>query len=172
MQRKPSNTAKRRPAVPTDFRVIEALWPRDAQALRSVREPVFVEEQGVPLDLERDGVDIACLHLLATSNNGHPIGAARLAPDGRIGRMAVLPPWRGRGIGKALLKAAMELAKQMGMDKVELNAQCHAAAFYRQAGFVQTGEVFMDAGIPHIRMVTRIDTHAPEAQAEHHTHSE
>ncbi|MFN2349851.1 MAG: GNAT family N-acetyltransferase [Thioalkalivibrio sp.] len=172
MQRKPSHSSTHGPAESTGFRVAEALWPRDAQALRSVRETVFVEEQGVPLGLERDGVDIACLHLLATSNNGHPVGAARLAPDGHIGRMAVLPAWRGRGIGKALLDAALELAKQMGMDKVELNAQCHATAFYRQAGFQETGEVFMDAGIPHIRMVTRIDIHAPETQAEHHTHTE
>jgi predicted GNAT family N-acyltransferase len=145
------------------FEVTEVFWPRDAAALRSVREPVFVEEQGVPLELERDGMDITCLHLLARSPHGEPIGAARLGPDGRIGRMAVLPAWRGLGVGTALLKAAIALAKELGMDKVELHAQCHAADFYRRAGFRETGDVFMDAGIPHIRMVQRIENPAQEA---------
>lgn len=147
------------------FAVIEASWPRDLEALRSVREPVFVEEQGVPLELERDGVDIACLHLLARSTAGKAIGTARLAPDGRIGRMAVLPAWRRRGVGKALLAAAETLASELGMDKVELHAQCHASAFYRQAGFEEVGTPFLDAGIPHIRMVKRIVPHAPASEA-------
>ncbi|WP_422126852.1 GNAT family N-acetyltransferase [Thioalkalivibrio sulfidiphilus] len=152
--------------VSGDFTVQEVLWPREAEALRSVREPVFVEEQGVPMELERDGVDIACLHLLARSADGHPIGAARLAPDGRIGRMAVLLPWRGRGVGRALLDAAVKLAKKQGMVKVEVSAQCHASAFYAKAGFQETDEVFMDAGIPHIRMVKRIANHVPETESE------
>ncbi|ACL72468.1 GNAT family N-acetyltransferase [Thioalkalivibrio sulfidiphilus] len=166
MPNKQERPSTPRHTVPRDFTVSEALWPRDTGALRSVREPVFVEEQGVPLELERDGVDIACLHLLARNSSGHPIGAARLAPDGRIGRMAVLPAWRGRGVGRALLDAAIRLAKELGMVKVELNAQCHASAFYAKAGFQQIGEVFMDAGIPHIRMVKRIECHAPETESE------
>jgi predicted GNAT family N-acyltransferase len=152
-------TSRNGPTGYSGFEVVEAMWPRDALALRSVREPVFVEEQGVPLELERDGMDIACLHLLARSSDGKPIGAARLSPDGRIGRMAVLPAWRGRGVGMALVAAAVELAKELDMDKVELHAQCHASAFYRNAGFREVGEVFMDAGIPHIRMVQGILHH-------------
>ena len=146
----------------------EAYWPQDAEALRSVREPVFVQEQRVPLELERDGTDIACLHLLARDDDGHPIGAARLSPHGQIGRMAVLPAWRGRGVGRALLAAAVELAKELGMDKVELHAQCHASGFYREAGFLESGDVFMDAGIPHVRMVQRIDNHAKETESGSH----
>lgn len=151
----PSSPHSRRP----EFRVSEALWPRDAAELRRIRESVFVTEQGVPLELERDGLDIACLHLLARNADGEAVGAARLAPDGRIGRMAVLPAWRGRGVGRALLDAALALANSLGMDKVELHAQCRASEFYRRAGFREAGDVFMDAGIPHIRMVRQAGSH-------------
>lgn len=146
------------------------MWPRDAAQLRQVRETVFVQEQGVPLELERDGIDIACLHLLARDTGGQPIGAARLAPDGCIGRMAVLPEWRGRGVGWALLAAAMELALDLSLYKVELNAQRHASAFYRRAGFEETGDIFMDAGIPHIRMVKWLTNHAQQSRPGRNTH--
>ncbi|OOG24544.1 GNAT family N-acetyltransferase [Thioalkalivibrio denitrificans] len=159
---------QQRPADKPGFQVSEAQWPRDAEALRSVREAVFVREQGVPLALERDGLDLPSLHLIARDADGHPIGAARLAPNGRIGRMAVLPAWRGRGVGRALLAAAVKLAKEQGLAKVELHAQCQASGFYREAGFLETGDVFMDAGIPHVRMVQRIDNHAREGQSGAH----
>jgi predicted GNAT family N-acyltransferase len=170
MSEKNASRSERYSTDASSFQVTEAVWPRDAADLRWVRETVFVQEQGVPLELERDGIDIACLHLLARDTSGHPIGAARLAPDGRIGRMAVLPEWRGRGVGWALLAAATDLAKDLGLDKVELSAQHHASAFYRRAGFEETGEVFMDAGIPHIRMVKWLTNHAQTSRPGRNTH--
>ena len=75
--------------------------------LRRVRDVVFVEEQGVPRDLERDALDPLCHHVIARNAEGQPIGTARLTPDHRIGRMAVLSAWRGRGVGEALLLALL-----------------------------------------------------------------
>lgn len=126
----------------------------DAQAqLAAVRRAVFIEEQGVPEALEWDGADAASVHALAQDATGAAIGTARLLPDGRVGRMAVLPPWRGRGVGGALLAALLAEAQRRGLSPVRIHAQVHAVPFYERFGFVREGEVFMEAGIPHVEMV-------------------
>jgi len=123
--------------------------------LRAVREAVFMREQGVPLELEWDGLDEDCLHVLALDENGYAIGCGRLTPDAHIGRMAVLGVWRGRGVGSALLRALLDEARRRGLHEVALNAQVQALPFYRRFGFVEEGEVFMDAGMPHREMRLR-----------------
>lgn len=136
-----------------EFHIREALWPKDQAPLRQVRETVFVQEQGVPVELEWDGLDKDCLHLLAEDGHGQAIGTGRLLPDGHIGRMAVLPTWRGQGVGKALLRELVRIGCEKGARQLRLNAQCTALAFYARQGFVAQGEVFDDAGIAHRRMV-------------------
>ena len=138
------------------FRIRLANWPEDREALRLVRESVFVKEQQVPPELEWDGLDESCLHLLAEDARGRPIGTGRLLPDGHIGRMAVLEPWRGRGVGTALLRALMEEGRKRGFEQLVLNAQVSAIPFYERAGFRAKGAVFDDAGIPHRRMLYRV----------------
>ena len=103
-------------------------WHVDRSILRAIREEVFVREQFVP------------------------VGTGRLLPDGHIGRMAVLKPWRGHGAGGALLTSLMNVARELGMRRVVLNAQIQAMPFYIRHGFQAEGEKFMDAGIPHRRM--------------------
>lgn len=134
------------------FRVRAADWTADGPDLCRLRESVFVVEQGVPLELEYDGLDPTCEHVLAMSPAGRVIGTGRLLPDGRIGRMAVAADWRGHGVGRALLRHLIRRARERGMDAVELHAQCTAVDFYRAAGFQAFGPVFDDAGIPHQRM--------------------
>ena len=138
-----------------DFRLRLARWPQDQAALRQVRETVFVREQKVPLELEWDGLDDQCLHMLAEDRDGNPIGTGRLLPDGHIGRMAVLREWRRRGVGSALLRALMEEGRKQGFETMILAAQIQAMPFYEKAGFVAEGDVFDDAGIPHRNMVWR-----------------
>ena len=130
----------------------EAKWTEDRQQLRAIRECVFVREQGVPEELEWDGLDEACVHLVAETVQGDAIGTVRLLADGHIGRMAVLKEWRGKGVGKALLLQSLEIARTMGLDRVVLNAQTSALGFYQKADFTASGSEFMDAGIPHYRM--------------------
>jgi predicted GNAT family N-acyltransferase len=141
-----------------NYRVRPARWPEDREALRLVRETVFVQEQKVPAELEWDGMDQKCLHMLAEDGQGNPIGTGRLLPDGHIGRMAVLREWRGRGVGSALLRALMEAGRQRGFEKMILAAQIQAMPFYEKAGFVAQGGIFDDAGIPHRNMVWRQPT--------------
>jgi len=117
-----------------------------------VREQVFIVEQHVPDRLEWDGYDTHAVHLLARDKAGNPIGTARMLGNGHVGRMAVLPPWRGQGVGTALLKTIVATAKSVGMPQVRLDAQTHAIGFYEQHGFVAEGDEFMDAGIPHRHM--------------------
>ena len=138
------------------FTLREARWPDDEPRLRAVRYRVFVEEQGVPEDLERDGIDAGCRHVLALDALGEPIGCGRLLPDGHVGRLAVLAPWRGRGVGAALLARLVALARVTGHTRVVLNAQTHALPFYARAGFTPCGPVFEEAGIPHQAMQRRL----------------
>lgn len=137
-----------------------ALTPGPWQALGTeagrIREQVFVMEQGVPPDLEYDGIDPHCTHALAVDAKGQAIGTGRLLPDGHIGRMAVLPPWRDQGVGGALLETLMHEARVRHMDRVMLNAQQAAVGFYQRFGFTEVGETFMEAGIPHQAMVRPI----------------
>lgn len=135
------------------FSVRAADWSRDLPALRAVRETVFVIEQGVPRELEWDAVDPQCVHALALDGSGAPVGTARLLPDGHIGRVAVLAPWRGRGVGRALMHWMIDAALAQGHAEVALNAQQSAEAFYLGLGFASVGAPFMEAGIPHVAMV-------------------
>jgi predicted GNAT family N-acyltransferase len=134
------------------FGVRPAVWVVDAAALRSVRQAVFVEEQKVPVELEWEDRDAQAWHWLAEDTAGHPIGTARLLPTGQIGRMAVLAPWRRRGVGSALLRAVLHDAPQHVSCPLWLNAQCSAEDFYGRAGFAPEGPAFEEAGMPHRTM--------------------
>ena len=134
------------------FTIRETDWGRDAMRLGVVRRAVFIEEQGVPEAMEWDEHDAVSLHFLAVDDDGTPIGCARLLPDGHVGRMAVLPAWRGRGVGRALLAAILRAAQERGHRTLMLSAQTHAAGFYARAGFAVVGEEYEEAGIPHVAM--------------------
>jgi predicted GNAT family N-acyltransferase len=128
--------------------------PRLEEAL-AIRMRVFVEEQGVPPELEvdeHDHSDLASRHALVRAD-GVPVAAGRyyvLEPGGvQIGRMAVLPEWRGRGVGARLLAALAAEAEREGYGRAHLHAQTHAAEFYRKAGFFDDGATLWDAGILH-----------------------
>lgn len=140
-----------------EFQVLPADYTADFDALRLVRETVFVDEQNVPLDEEWDEVDPLCEHVLALDLERRPIGTGRLTPQRKIGRMAVMKDWRGRGVGEALLLALMERARARGWDEVSLHAQLSAQGFYARAGFVPEGEHFWEAGIEHVTMRRAID---------------
>jgi predicted GNAT family N-acyltransferase len=140
-----------------DFTVREASWEVDAEKLQRVRQQVFVEEQGVSPEEEWDGLDAQCRHIIAEDRAGNPIGTARLTPDARVGRMAVLKSWRNRGVGRALLKTAVELARRCGWRRLCAHAQVQAAGFYARQGFLPEGGQFWEAGILHQKMVREID---------------
>ncbi|WP_298235944.1 GNAT family N-acetyltransferase [uncultured Azohydromonas sp.] len=132
-------------------------WQDLGEVAQTIRHAVFVEEQRIPADLERDPADAGCMHAVVFNATGQPVGTGRLLPlsDGvmKLGRLAVLRSWRGHGIGQALLQALLEAARGQGAREVMLHAQQSAASFYLEAGFEPRGEEFMEAGIPHLEMV-------------------
>jgi predicted GNAT family N-acyltransferase len=153
-----------------NFQVVLADWSHesDQQALLEIRQQVFVVEQGVPESRERDGLDPDCWHVLACDEAGLPIGCARMSPQHKIGRMAVMQPWRGQGVGAALLRELVARARAMGWREVSLAAQVSAIGFYIREGFVAYGEVFDDAGLPHRSMTLDLPVPVP-ADAEPET---
>lgn len=153
------------PVTPA-FTVEAALWARDAEAIASLRRAVFIQEQSVPEALEWEERDAGCDWFLARSAGEGAIGIARLVPEGLtglppgigvIGRMAVLPGWRRRGVGSALLLAALARARLRRLRQLVLHAQLQAQAFYLRHGFVPDSEVFEEAGIAHRLMVLDLE---------------
>lgn len=129
-------------------------FARHEAEIRAIRHEVFVVGQDVPEEEEWDGLDEvpSTTHLLALAADGTAVGTARLLPGGKIGRMAVRAPHRGRGVGSALLLALVELARSQGEPRCHLGAQLQAIPFYERHGFVAEGAVFLDAGIEHREM--------------------
>lgn len=150
----------------TDFRVDFAAWHGDQQAgLRHVREQVFLIEQHCPEEEEWDALDATSHHVLARDLEGHPIGTGRLTPERRIGRMAVLAEWRGRGVGDAIVRALLERARALRWPAVELGAQTHAIPFYERFGFVAQGDEYLDCNIPHRTMRLELPSATAAVQA-------
>ncbi len=136
----------------TDVRIERVFWPDHEADLTTVRQTVFVEEQGVPENLEWDGEDAESIHFLARAGDSTPIGCVRLLPSGQISRLSVIESWRHQGIGKALLDAVEDEARQRSMPEIYLHAQTQATHFYEAAGFSVSGGIFIEADIPHRQM--------------------
>ncbi len=124
-----------------------------------MRRRVFIEEQEVPEDLEIDGLDEACVHVLAEHRDGdgwHPVGTARLrvSEEGtaKAERVAVDASLRGHGVGWQIMRRLEARAWADGHEAVVLGAQLTAMPFYEKLGYSAYGPEFLDAGIPHRMM--------------------
>jgi len=134
--------------------------PEEQAALLALRRQVFVDEQGVPADLERDDQDAGAVHAVARDAAGQVVGTGRLlvgrAGTARIGRMAVAAQARGCGVGASLLAVLEEAALAAGCRRCEVHAQVQAVGFYRRAGYRQEGAAFLEAAIAHLAMVKHL----------------
>jgi predicted GNAT family N-acyltransferase len=132
-----------------------ASFAQESDKLYAIRDEVFVREQKVPLELEHDAEDVTCTHVLALLD-GVAAGTGRILADGKIGRMAVLPRFRGRDVGEALLAALLDIARARGLAEAWCHAQQSAFGFYEKAGFAGEGPLFQEAGITHRLMRLRL----------------
>jgi predicted GNAT family N-acyltransferase len=126
----------------------------EVAAALALREDVFVGEQGVSLDEERDGRDADALHLVVL-DDGAVVGTCRLLFEGttvKLGRMAVARSRRGLGLARALLNEAEAQSRMRRARRIVLAAQLNAQALYDRAGYDAYGDVFLDAGIEHVMM--------------------
>ena len=126
----------------------------DLATCHAIRRTVFIEGQGVPEDIEVDGRDPVCRHVVAYVLD-HAVGTARLrfTPEkAKAERVAVLQSSRGLGIGAILMTALEDIARQAGYATVHLHAQQAVVPFYEHIGYRKHGEVFYEADIPHLAM--------------------
>ena len=117
---------------------------------------VFVQELGIPAEMEADAHDAGATHAVLRNHLGMPVATGRLLQEapgvGRIGRLAVDGKLRGAGWGRMVLDALLNAARARGDQRVVLDAEASAQGFYRRAGFVVCGEPFVEAGIHHVSM--------------------
>jgi predicted GNAT family N-acyltransferase len=143
------------------FLIRRARDQADRASASALRHQVFVEEQGVPAALEHDALDAAADHVVALDEAGRCVATGRLVvlPDGRtgkVGRMAVAAPLRGRGAGRAVLSELERIAAERGLSAIVLHAQLSARGFYDRTGYLPEGPVFVEAGIEHVAMRKRL----------------
>lgn len=154
------------PESETEVEIIQVEGPGDFAAAMAIREVVFIEEQQVPREIERDDEDPSAYHVLAQVE-GHAVGTGRLvewkAPPkgeegrwGQVGRMAVLVSHRRAKVGSKILSALEEEARRRGLDGLLLHAQVYAHGFYEHVGYHDHGPIFEEAGIPHVEMRKRL----------------
>ena len=132
--------------------VLTTDWNSSQPQLAFVRKQVFVIEQGIDEKDEWDEFDETAVHFVSFGSTAVPTGVCRLTLDGKIGRMAVLPSYRGQGYASMILNKVIQVAREMSLPKVYLHAQADAQLFYEKQGFKTDGKMFLEAGIMHVRM--------------------
>jgi len=138
----------------------------DIERAIAIRVAVFVDEQGVSMAQEVDGLDDQARHMLATVD-GAPAGTLRIrllenGSIGKIERVAVIARWRQHRLGRTLVKAALDLLRAEGVREVRLHAQTTVQGFYAGLGFVAVGDVFVEDGIDHVAMILPMAATAEE----------
>ncbi|WLR42978.1 GNAT family N-acetyltransferase [Bacillus carboniphilus] len=124
-----------------------------------IRMKVFVNEQQVPEELEKDEHDQHANHVLLYNQSHEPIGTGRcriMNQYGKIERVCVLKEYRKGGNGKRIITKLEEILKEKGIQKFKLHAQTQAKAFYEKLGYKITSDIFYDANIPHIEMTKEV----------------
>jgi len=134
-----------------NLKIKEVSYKSFRELIHKVRYAVFVVEQNIPPELEFDDQDPMSVHVLALIDAA-PVATGRLAPDGKIGRMAVLKNFREKGIGGKILSKLIEIGREKGIDQFYLSAQFHAISFYEKMGFIAEGPTYLEAGIDHCLM--------------------
>lgn len=132
---------------------------QERAACLALRRTVFIEEQSVPEVLERDSDDEAALHFLAYDGDT-PVAVGRVVDKGhglaKVGRVAVLAPYRGKGIGASLMGFILATLAERGFTEVFLHSQEPVVSFYEKLGFVSEGERFFEANIAHFALRKRL----------------
>ncbi|MEI5989397.1 GNAT family N-acetyltransferase [Enterococcus crotali] len=124
-----------------------------------IRRQVFMQEQGVPGEIEIDKYEASCIHFVLYGDSNEAIATCRLLPldDGliKLQRMAVQKKFRGNDYGRLIVEGAEQFANEQGYNTVTLGAQITALGFYEKMGYIKEGDMFLDADIEHYKMNKR-----------------
>lgn len=137
--------------------VVKVETPAEFDEVLAIRREVFVEEQGVPVELEMDDHQTEATYFLALDEDGNAVATGRLRVKGdelKFERIATLRSARGQGIGRVLMEYMQNYASEVHPHlRPFMHAQASAIAFYEKIGWVTTGPRFEEAGIEHAVMV-------------------
>ena len=140
-------------------KVTQAITKKDQSDCFAIRTEVFVEEQGVPKEEELVKEVQTTIHALARINNV-PVATGRLITidnkNAKIGSMAVKLQYRRIGIASLVLDFLEEKAREKGIQNITLEAQEYVKRFYSDRGYSERGKVFLDVGIPHVKMAKEL----------------
>lgn len=141
------------------FAIFEINTPQALHQAYAIRTRVFVEEQGIPAHLDRDGRDAEAQHVLLTVD-GHPAATGRLwlrtPEEGVLARIAVLPAYRGQGLSLPVMHHLEALARTAGVKTLYLYAHQNLTKFYRKMGYATTGQTTTADRYTLIEMVKRL----------------
>lgn len=135
----------------SDYVIRSGSWTLLETEAKMVRTEVFIKEQNIAAADEWDLEDQKSLHFIVYDQN-QAIATARLLENHSIGRVAVLNQYRGKGIGRILMRHIMDVGQQQKRPYLKLSAQVHAIGFYQSLAFEVKGEEYLDCGIPHVDM--------------------
>lgn len=126
---------------------------------REIRLKVFVEEEGIDINLEIDGKDSDCYQIVFFCEN-KAAGTARFSINEnnqlKIQRVAVLKDFRGQGVGQKMMEAIEKWGQENNFKEAALSAQKHALGFYEKLGYQKHGGEYLEAGIPHYDMTKKL----------------
>ena len=136
------------------FRFEQTSWLDSSQEILDIRHRVFMiekhERDSILCDLE----DNDCFHILVRNPQRDVIAVGRITSEGRIGRIAVLLPYRGAGIGTKLFRKLVQIGREQNIKDISLNAELGDHQFYNLQKFTTAGPVYMKQGVPH-QMLSR-----------------
>lgn len=143
----------------------EVVTADEHAAYKKIREVVFVQEQQCPPEIEWDEHDLPesnCTHLIGLFE-GEIVATARWRPidesTAKLERFAVIQSRRGKGLGKSIVNQTINHARSRGFNHLYLHAQAHLEKFYHDLGFTTAGDLFYEAGLPHVKMALLQDSY-------------
>ena len=125
------------------------------QQMLKLRDEILRKPLGLHFSNEEVEKEKSNLHI-AAYEDGKMLGCCMLVQEDpqtvRLRQMAVINDLQGKGIGRALMQFAENLARDRGYKKITMHARKNATGFYEKLGYSKVGKEFLEITIPHYVM--------------------
>ena len=124
--------------------LIRRMTLKDVDAVHAIETATF-RTPWSKADFEHEMTKNPCARYLVAEAEGAVVafaGAHIILDEGHITNIAVLEPYRGRGIGRQITQALLQYASNLGASYLTLEVRAHnekAQALYRSLGFIKVG---------------------------------